>query len=114
MDVASDLRSEPTEALIDTGTELSLFDQSVAHLIGLNLENAPTITVYGVGGLARDVRLSEVTLRLLGLPDLEVRLQVGFAPDIDLGTGNLIGLDVLEHFDFALAHADRLGYLGRR
>jgi hypothetical protein len=87
---------------------------TIAQTIGLPLEDARITTVYGVGGLAREVRLAEVTLRLLGQPDLEVRVEVGFAPDVDLGTGNLIGLDVLEHFDFALAHADRLGYLGRR
>ena len=26
---------------------------------------------------------------------------------------NLMGLDVLEHFDFALSHRQRTGYLGR-
>jgi hypothetical protein len=30
-----------------------------------------------------------------------------------LALGNLIGLDVLEHFDFAISHRERLGYLGR-
>ncbi len=30
-----------------------------------------------------------------------------------LAIGNLIGLDVLEHFDFWLSHRERVGYLGR-
>jgi hypothetical protein len=56
-----------SSALVDTGADISLFDESVAESIGIR----------------------------------------------GLGTGNLIGLDVLAHFDFGLSHRDRLGYLGR-
>jgi hypothetical protein len=33
---------------------------------------------------------------------------------VEQSHGNLLGLDVLEHFDFGLAHGDRLGFLTRR
>jgi hypothetical protein len=52
-------------------------------------------------------------LALLDRSDLVVTLPIAFAEGIERSTGNLIGLDVLEHFEFALAHRDRLGYLGR-
>lgn len=55
----------------------------------------------------------QVTLRLLDEPDLEISLPVLFGETGQGRLGNLIGLDVLEHFDFGLSHAKRLGYLGR-
>jgi hypothetical protein len=91
-----------------------LFDSRFADELDISMDGLPRIAISGVGGLVREANLAEVTLRLLGHPDLELRLEVAFAPDVELLHGNLIGLDVLEHFDFALAHADRLGYLGRR
>jgi hypothetical protein len=91
-----------------------LFDAGIAADLGIDLDRLPTSILSGVGGLLREASLAEVTLRLLDHPDMEVRLEVPFAPYVELLHGNLIGLDVLEHFDFALAHADRVGYLARR
>jgi predicted aspartyl protease len=107
-------RTKATEALIDTGADLSLFDEGLAQDLGLDLQSLPAVNLSGVGGLLREARLAEVRLTLLDLAELQVTLEVAFAPEVELAHGNLIGLDVLEHFDFALAHADRLGYLGRR
>jgi hypothetical protein len=45
--------------------------------------------------------------------ELSLRLPVAFAPIQATTAGNLLGLDVLSHFDFALSHSQRLGYLGR-
>ncbi len=50
---------------------------------------------------------------LLDEPDLQITVEAAFAPEVELTFGNLIGLDVLEHFDFALSHRERIGYLGR-
>ena len=52
-------------------------------------------------------------LHLLASEELSVRLSIAFVPGLDERLDNLIGRDVLEHFDFALAHSQRLGYLGR-
>ena len=100
-------------AFIDTGAEVSLFDLSIATEIGLDVEDAPTIGVSGVGGLIREAMLAEITLELLGEPELSVTLEVAFAPDVEQMHGNLLGLDVLEHFEFGLSHIERLGYLNR-
>ena len=111
--LASPAGYERREALIDTGSELSLFDEWIALSLGLDLERLPPVTLSGVGGLLREARLAQVTLMLLDRNELRATLDVAFAADVELTLGNLIGLDVLEHFDFGLSHRERLGYLGR-
>jgi hypothetical protein len=106
-------RSFRTTALLDTGANLSLFDDRIASRIGLDLADAPTIVVRGLSGDIQEVRLASVELRLLIQDDLHVFSQVGFASHLDEIAGNLIGLDVLASFDFGLSHANRVGYLGR-
>ena len=106
-------RSGRTGALLDTGAEVTLFDSSVAQRLGIDLARAAAIPVSGVGGALSDAKLATVQLALLGEPDLTVSLPVAFASIEGLAVGNLIGLDVLSHFDFGLSHRDRLGYLGR-
>jgi hypothetical protein len=41
-------------------------------------------------------------------------VQVAFAPEIENTLRNLLGLDILEHFDFGLLRGNRTGYIGRR
>ncbi|HEX5368064.1 MAG TPA: retropepsin-like aspartic protease [Dehalococcoidia bacterium] len=101
------------DALIDTGADIALFDEMIASDLGLDLSHAPTGVISGVGGLLRDVRIAEVRIELLGHKDLSVLVDVAFAPDVEITSGNLLGRDVLEHFTFGLEHSKRLGYLGR-
>jgi hypothetical protein len=106
-------RSLSTQALLDTGAEVSLFDEWLAVRLGLDLEDAEPINVSGVGGEIRRARLGQVEVRLLEEDDLALTTRIAFAPNVEATFGNLIGLDVLEHFDFALSHGQRTGYLGR-
>jgi hypothetical protein len=92
---------------------VSLFDARIADDLALDLDRLPAINISGVGGLTRGARLARVTVRLLDRAELETTIEVAFAPDVELIHGNLIGLDVLEHFDFGLSHHRRLDYLGR-
>jgi hypothetical protein len=55
----------------------------------------------------------EVSLELLVRRELSTTVGVAFAPDVERTTGNLIGLDVLHSFNFALSHRNRVGYLRR-
>jgi predicted aspartyl protease len=103
-------RIEP--ALIDTGADLSIFDATVARRLRLDLDTSRQVVLAGVGGRVA-AHVLEVDLVLLGEPELTVSLPVAFVPDFAARLNNLIGRDVLEHFDFALAHSRRLGYLGR-
>jgi hypothetical protein len=103
-------RVEP--ALIDTGADLSIFDATVARRLRLDLGHAPQVTLAGVGGRIPG-HILEVDLVLLGEPELTISLPVAFVPGFAERLNNLIGRDVLEHFDFALMHSQRLGYLGR-
>jgi Retroviral aspartyl protease len=101
-------------ALLDTGAEISLFDESLAVGLGIELSSLTSVSISGVGGLARDAGLTQVTVQLLEQPELAVTLEVAFAPDVENTLGNLLGLDILEHFDFGLSHGKRTGYIGRR
>jgi predicted aspartyl protease len=100
-------------ALIDTGAQATLLDQEIARILGVDLAGAQTAPVSGIGGNL-SVRFAEVTLLLLEEPSLDTQVMVAFAPQLGSTLGNLIGLDVLAHFDFGLSHASRLGYLGKQ
>jgi hypothetical protein len=101
-------------AFIDTGADRSLFDLRI--LYDLNATEGPIDrgSFGGAGGGRLDVDFYDVELSLLDRRELGVSLPIAFAVGVERSVGNLIGLDVLEHFDFALSHRDRLGYLGRR
>ena len=99
--------------LIDTGAQISLFEHSIAARLGIDLTNAPSVRIRSIEGTLSVARRAEVDIRLLDEPDLAVRLSIAFAQRQYLGLRNLIGLDVLEFFDFGLSHSARLGYIGR-
>jgi len=92
-----------TDALIDTGAEVSMFDIAVAQRLGIDLTRAPSAGIVGVGGRV-EARLAEVELRLMDNAELRLWLEVAFVAGQTQDLGNLIGLDVLSHFDFGLSH----------
>ena len=103
-----------TYAFIDTGAQRSLLDMRILRDIGHSDIPMERLSLYGVGGGQVAVELFRIRISLLGEPALTAELPLAFSEDVESGSGNLIGLDVLQHFDFGLAHRDRLGYLGRR
>lgn len=69
------------EALLDTGSDDTVFPEGVATIIGLDLTNAPTGSASGVGMTVATIRYAEVTLRLTdGLEFREWPARVGFTP----------------------------------
>ena len=106
-------RSALAEAHLDTGADRTILDSRIAHRIGLDLQSAPTVTLMGLGGGAVEAAILDVELFLLDEEELHLRASVAFAPLQAIQVGNLVGLDLLEHFDFGLSHRQRLGYLGR-
>jgi len=54
----------PLDGVLDTGADEVLFHESVAVRIGVDLSNAPTGLVTGVGSSSVPVRFAEVTLLL--------------------------------------------------
>jgi hypothetical protein len=100
------------DALTDTGSEVTLFDEIVAARLEIDLSTAPAVPISGVGGETREAKLAEVEMRLLSLSELVYRGEIAFAPNIESAFGNLLALDVLNFFDFGLSHANRIGYLG--
>ena len=52
-------------ALVDSGADETVFEESVAHKLGIDLSNAPSATAGGVGAPgAVGVRYAQVTLRI--------------------------------------------------
>lgn len=68
-------------ALLDTGSDDTVFTEAVAASIGIDLTNAPSATASGVGMVASPVRYAEVRLRLTdGVEFREWPARVGFTP----------------------------------
>jgi len=109
---SNDLQAN-AQVLLDTGAEISLFDMRLAVELGIDFRNAPSIRVHGVTVDSIEVLLATVEVRLLGLSELAAVVEVGFVEALLQTAENIIGLDVLEHFEFGLSHSQRLGYLGR-
>ena len=73
--------SYPINATLDTGSDDTVFPESVAAAIGLDLSAAPTSSAQGVGAVATTLRYAEVVLRLKdGNQQCEWPAWVGFAP----------------------------------
>jgi len=99
-------------AQIDTGSSFTILDIAFAERLRLDLANAPRVVLQGATGRFEG-RIAEVELRLLGLSELTVSVEVAFVPKLDVAEGNLIGLDLLEQIDLTLAHFQRRGLLSR-
>jgi predicted aspartyl protease len=68
-----------TWALIDTGADISLFDERVATELGLDLAGTRQISIRGLGGTTVQARIADVELFLLEEPDLSVSMPIAFA-----------------------------------
>jgi hypothetical protein len=108
---ASGLTNE-YQALLDTGAQVTVFDTGVADYLSIDLSNLERFSVSVVGGQHVEARIAPVRLALLQLPELTIELDVVFADGIASSTGNIIGLDILAHFDLALSHRQKMGFLG--
>ena len=98
-------------AQIDTGSDQTIFDSAIADSLAIDLASAPRIRLLGIGGVI-EARLATVRLDLLANEALSLWIEVAFAERAGHLASNLVGLDVLEHFDFSLSHAARAGYFG--
>jgi predicted aspartyl protease len=100
------------DAIIDTGAEFTILDLDVASRLGLELNDAPVVRMSPVGGISFEANVAGIRASLLEVPELTVIVDVLFAGEIAPSPGNLIGLDILEHFDLALSHSARVGLIG--
>jgi hypothetical protein len=106
-----------TEAILDTGADVSVFDATIAEILGIATAN--TRRVIDIGGTLHRVAYARVNLVVLGprgeLPVPE--LAVGFLPGLGKAFGNLLGRDFFERLDFGLHHdalpTRRRFYLGK-
>ena len=105
-------RQTVIEAFVDTGADGTLLDLEVAEALGLDLQNATRVRIGGVGGELAEARAAEVEIELLVRAELRATLQVMFVANAARTHGNLLGLNALAIFDFAVQHSVRLGHLG--
>ena len=110
--IAPSGRRHTVDVILDSGAEGTLLDIEVAEALRLDLTNARTISISGVGGAGGEARIVELDVELLGRGDLAGRITVAFASDVADTFGNLLGLNALSHFDLGLQHSIRRGYLG--
>jgi len=69
----------PVDALVDPGADDSVFPDSVANRLGIDLGNAPIGTGAGVGLAAVPLRFAEISLRMTdGQEKREWQAWVGF------------------------------------
>jgi len=104
-----------SQALVATGAQLTILEEEIAGHLGIRLDGAPEVRIRGLVDQAVRARLAQVEIWLLNEPYLRLEIEVAFVGSelTDTNTGNVLGLDVLDHFDLALEHAKRLGYIGR-
>jgi hypothetical protein len=71
--------SQPIDAIIDSASDETLFDESVAKTIGINLSQSPLAGVSGIVGQSATAQCAQVTLRLTdGIEFREWPAWVGF------------------------------------
>lgn len=65
--------------LLDNGADDTVFPDTLATTLGIDLSNAPTLVAAGLGMVPHTVHLAEVTLRLAGMNEQrEWKAWVGF------------------------------------
>ncbi len=104
-----------TEAMLDTGAAVSIFDTGLALILGIPLTHARRVPILGLDGGIRPAPL--VTVGLAVLPESSaVRLgqaTVAFLDDVERTVGNLLGREgFFSAVDFGLSHARRTIHLG--
>jgi hypothetical protein len=110
----------PTEALIDTGSDISLFDAELGRALDLRSLGRfgdGGYDIIGIGGGLHRIPSWRVRVRVLGAQDdLALgSLRIGFVPGLAKTVGNLLGRDFLELVDLGLHHyplPSRCLYLG--
>jgi len=85
--------------MIDTGAEVTAIHASVMKALGVDLREAPTGSLYGIGGArkARVVVLDRLEVGGATVAPLRVAVVDGGLP----GQG-VVGLDFLRHFDMSV------------
>jgi hypothetical protein len=92
-------RTRAMDALLDTGADDSVFPESMATKIGLDLTNAPSGESCGVGGARIPLRYAHIRLRLTGGREFrDWPARVAFAP-IPMVWGLLGFAGCLQFFD---------------
>jgi hypothetical protein len=104
-----------TEAMLDTGASVSIFDASLAALLDISLARARRIPVLGLDGTIRAAALVPLDLAVLPVSagiSLE-RMPIAFLDGIERTVGNLLGRDgFFSAVDLGLSHARRTIHLG--
>jgi len=105
-----------TEAMLDTGAAVCIFDTSLAYVLGIPLHPATSVPVLGIDGRIRRAPL--VRLDVTVLPESAgihlSQIAVAFLDGIAQTVGNLLGREgFFSAVDLGLSHAGRTIHLGR-
>jgi hypothetical protein len=93
------------EGLLDTGSDETVFPESYARLVGIDLTNAPVVQMRGATHPRTQVLLAEASLQLTdGVRQHEWQAWVGFARGVHR---SLLGFGGFLQFFTATFHGDR-------
>ncbi len=85
----------PTSALADTGATNSIFSAGVAEILGIDLKEAPSTYIHGVGGGMIVANFHPVEIRVAGL---SIPARVSFSEELGIPF-NILGHEgFLEYF----------------
>ena len=104
-----------TEAMLDTGASICIFDAGLASVLNIPLTRARRVPILGLDGAIRAAPL--VAIDLVVLPESAgIRLgqiPVAFLDDIERTVGNLLGREgFFSAVDLGLSHTHRTIHLG--
>jgi hypothetical protein len=104
-----------TDAMLDTGAGLCIFDASLASILNIPLTRARRVPILGLDGAVRAARLALLDLTVLP-ESAGIRLNqtpVAFLDGVQRTVGNLLGREgFFSAVDLGLSHARRAIYLG--
>ena len=104
-----------TEAMVDTGASVCIFDASLATILGIPLTRGRRVPILGLDGTIRAARMMPLDLTVLP-ESASIRLrqtEVASLEGVERTVGNLLGLKgFFSAVDFGLSHSHRTIHLG--
>jgi len=104
-----------TEAMLDTGASVCVFDASLAHVLGVPLTRGRQVPIVGLDGTIRPAPLVLLDLTVLPVSaGISLgQIPIAFLDGIQRTVGNLLGRQrFFSAVDLGLSHARRTIHLG--
>lgn len=113
VEVGSDTKSRSFKALVDSGTDITVMDQSIAELLEISPKGRRRGQLSGVGS-AKDGFIAPVSLKIDKFPDDTFNFRVLFVENLSKNFEIILGQhDFFLNFTVTFKKAESLFYLER-